>query len=423
MTALRASEIRTIREQFPILDERIGDSPLVYLDTGATAQRPLRVLEKEHDFLVHRNASVHRGAHTLAALATDEFEDARGTVARFVGAGPNEIVYTAGATDALNMVAISIAKSQREPATPIPLDPGDEILVTEAEHHANLIPWQELAAATGSTLRWVPVRDDGTWTLDDALAHIGPHTRIVAFAHVSNVTGLIAPVAALTRAAHEAGAVVVLDACQSVPHLPVDFAALGVDFAAFSSHKMLGPSGIGVLYGRRDLLAALPPARTGGSMITSVTMERAEFLEPPSRFEAGTQAVPQAIGLAEAVRMLDEIGMDRIEGREIEIADRLTRGIVEMPGVRLVGPAPGEPRAGLASVVVEGVHAHDVGQVLDAQGIAVRVGHHCAQPLHRRLGVAATTRASGYLYTTDDEIDRFLDALAGVRAYFGVAHV
>jgi cysteine desulfurase/selenocysteine lyase len=416
----------SLRADFPGLAQEVNGHPLAYLDSGATAQRPVQVLDAERRFLVTTNAAVHRGAHTLAALATEEYEQARETVARFVGASSSEeIVWTSNATDALNLVAYGIGNATLGRGGPaasrFALAPGDEIVVTEAEHHANIVPWQELAARTGATFRFVPVRDDGTWTLDDAAAVVTERTRILAFAHVSNVTGLIAPVADLVDLAHRVGALVVLDACQSAPHRPLDLTALGVDFAAFSAHKMLGPTGIGVLWGRRALLDALPPFRTGGSMITTVTMERAEFLPAPQRFEAGTQPVSQAVALAEAVRYLEAVGMPGVRDHEERLAERLVAGLERLPGVRVVGPPLGVSRSGLASFVVRGVHAHDVGQFLDAEGIAVRVGHHCAQPLHRRLGVTATTRASTYLYTTDDEIDRLLAGVAAVRPYFGVA--
>jgi cysteine desulfurase / selenocysteine lyase len=421
---LTEADIAAIRGDFPALAETVNGEPLAYLDSGATAQRPVQVLDAERDFLVHSNAAVHRGAHTLAGFATEAYEDARAVVAGFVGADPHEIVWTSNATDALNLVAYGMANASHgrggEAARQFALAPGDEIVVTEAEHHANLIPWQELAAVTGATLRFVPVDDDGIWTADDAAAVITDNTRVIAFAHVSNVTGFVAPVAELVALAHARDALVVLDACQSAPHRALDVAALGVDFAAFSGHKMLGPTGIGVLYGRAELLNALPPFRTGGSMITTVTMDEASYLPAPQRFEAGTQPVSQAVALAEAVRYLDRVGLDRIEAHEEELAERMLAGLAAIDGIRPVGPALGVPRAGLVSFDVAGVHAHDVGQYLDAQGIAVRVGHHCAQPLHRRLGLTATTRASAYLYTTTDEVDRFLAAVAEVRPYFGV---
>ena len=413
----------TLRQDFPYLAQELNGHPLAYLDSAATAQRPTAVLDAERVFLEHANAAVHRGASTLVGTSTTAFEAARETVAAFVGAGPREIVWTENATDAINIVALGMADAAAGLGGPeadrFRLGDGDEIVVTEAEHHADLIPWQRLAAKTGARLRWVPVRDDGTWSVDDAASVIGPRTRLVAFAHVSNVTGFIAPVAEMVELAHRHGALVLLDACQSVPHRAVDFAELGVDFAAFSAHKMLGPNGIGVLYGREELLDALPPARTGGSTITTVTMESASFLPSPQRFEAGTQPVSQAVALAEAVRYLDGLGMAQVHEHEETLAQLLVDEVSRIPGVRLIGPAPGEPRAALASVDVPGVHAHDVGQFLDSQGIAVRVGHHCAQPLHRRLGLRATTRASAYVYTTPEEVQRFAAALAEVPAFFG----
>jgi cysteine desulfurase/selenocysteine lyase len=423
--ALSVAEIRRIREDFPLLSERVNGHELVYLDSGATSQRPRQVLDAERDFVEHRNSAVHRGAHTLAAEATEVFEEARSRVAGFIGAEADEIVWTSNATEALNLVAYSVSNASAgrggPEAAPFRIGPGDEIVVTEMEHHANLIPWQELAARTGATLRAIGLEDDGTLRMDEAANIIGERTRIVCFTHVSNVLGTVNPVSELTRLAHEAGALAVLDACRSVPHRPVDVASLDVDFAAFSGHKMLGPTGVGVLYGRRELLNALPPFLTGGSMITTVTLEKAEFLPAPQRFEAGTQRVSQAIALAAAVDYLSAVGMDRVHASESELAARLVRGLEALDGVRVLGPGSGRERSGLASFVVDGVHAHDVGQFLDDRGIAVRVGHHCAQPLHRRYGVTATTRASVYLYNTADEVDAFLGALSGVRTFFGAA--
>ena len=420
---LSDDEAARLRADFPLLAQEVSGEPLAYLDSGATAQRPRAVLDAERAFLETTNSAVHRGAHTLAALATEAFEEARETVAGLLGASADEVVWTANATDALNLVAYGMANATHgrggEPARRFALRPGDEIVVTEAEHHANLVPWQELAAVTGAVLRAVAVDDDGVWTAADAAAVIGPRTRVVAVAHVSNVTGLVAAVDEVVALAHAVGALVVLDACQSVPHRPVDVRALDVDFLAFSGHKMLGPTGIGVLWGRAELLGALPPFRTGGSMITTVTLDSAEYLPAPQRFEAGTQPVSQAVALAEAVRYLQAVGLDRVRQHEEALAESLVTGLSAIPGVRVVGPPAGVARSGLASFVVDGVHAHDVGQYLDAQGIAVRVGHHCAQPLHRRLGVTATTRASTYLYTTTEDVARLLVGVAGVRAYFG----
>ncbi|MFT4232345.1 MAG: aminotransferase class V-fold PLP-dependent enzyme [Leucobacter sp.] len=428
--ALSPAEVADLRAAFPYfaaLDAcaAAGERPPAYLDAAATSQRPAAVLDAERRFLEASNAAVHRGTSGAVGAATEAFEAARAAVARFVGAAdPEQIVWAENATDALNIVALGIGEANAglgvAGSERFALGPGDEILVTEAEHHANLIPWQRLAAKTGASFRYIPVREDGTWTLDDARAALNERTRIFAFGHISNVTGLVAPVAELTELARGLGAITVLDACQSVPHIPVDLGALGVDFAAFSGHKMLGPNGIGVLYGRPELLAALPPSRTGGSAITRVTMESAEYMPPPMRFEPGTQPVSQAVGLSAAVGFLEGIGMERAAAREHALVERLVAGVEAMPGVRLLGPADPARRVALAAVSVEGLHAHDVGQFLDEQGVLVRVGHHCAQPLHRALGITSSTRASVHLTTTEDEIDRFLDAIRGAQRYFGV---
>lgn len=421
---LTAVEIAQIRNDFPILEQQVNGHELVYLDSGATSQKPISVLDAVQEYNEMRNAAVHRGAHTLAAGATELFEQARQKVAAFVGADDSEIAWTKNATEAINAVAYGFINASAgrggEAAHQFALQPGDEIVTTEMEHHANLVPWQEVAAHTGATLRHIPLTDEGTLDLQAAHAIIGERTRVVAFTHVSNVLGTINPVDELVALAHSAGAYTVLDACQSAPHLPLDLHALDVDFAAFSGHKMLAPTGIGALYGRAELLDALPPFITGGSMITTVTLEHTEFMPAPTKFEAGTQPVAQVVGFGAAVDYLSHIGMDRVAAWEHELGQRLAAGVADIAGVRLLGPAPGTARAGLVSFDVAGVHAHDVGQVLDDRGIAVRVGHHCAQPLHRRYGVTASTRASSYLYTTAEEVDEFLDALSGVRTYFGV---
>ncbi|MBK0422603.1 SufS family cysteine desulfurase [Leucobacter sp. CSA2] len=423
--ALTPAEVADLRAAFPYFTRQAElPAPAAYLDSAATSQRPAAVLDAEREFLETANAAVHRGTSGAVGAATEAFEGARARVAAFVGAKPEEIVWAENATDALNLIALGIGEANAglgvDGSERFALGAGDEILVTEAEHHANLIPWQRLAAKTGATLTFIPVGEDGTWSLDAAREAITPRTRIFAFAHISNVTGFIAPVAELVELARGVGAITVLDACQSAPHIPLDLGALGVDFAAFSGHKMLGPNGIGVLYGRSEMLAALPPARTGGSAITRVTMERAEFMPPPMRFEPGTQPVSQVVGLGAAVDFLQGVGMDRAAAREHELVERLVAGIEETPGVRLIGPQDLSQRAALAAVSIEGLHAHDVGQFLDEQGVLVRVGHHCAQPLHRALGMASSTRASVHLTTTEDEIDRFLDALRGAQRYFGV---
>ncbi len=412
-----------LRADFPILDQEVNGHPLVYLDSAATSQRPLPVLDAEREFLLRHNAAVHRGAHTLAAEATDLFEDARATVAGFVGAQPDQLVWTSGATMGLNLVAYSIGNASIGRGAPasaqLALRPGDEIVTTAIEHHANLIPWQELAARTGAVLRHIPAHDDGTLDLAAAAEIIGARTRIVAFTHVSNVLGIVNPVAELVALARSVGALTVMDACQSAPHLPLDLPSLGVDLAVFSGHKMLGPYGVGGLYGRSEVLEAMPPFLTGGSMITTVTLDGAEYLPPPQRFEAGTQPIGPAIGLAAAVRYLDGVGLEKVHAHERMLADRMRAGLVEIPGIRLLGDAPGE-RVGLWSFDVAGVHAHDAGQFLDSRGIAVRVGHHCAAPLHARYGVTASVRASAALYNTVDDVDAFLDAASGIRPYFGV---
>ena len=422
--ALNDVEVARIRNDFPILEQEVNGQPLVYLDSGATSQNPLSVMEAEQEYYEQRNSAVHRGAHTLAVAATDVFEDARSTVAAFIGAGDNELVWTQNATAGLNLIAYSFGNASvgavSETTRKFALTAGDEVLVTEMEHHANLIPWQELCRRTGARLRYIPIHDDGTLDMDAAATLLNERTKVFAFTNVSNVTGVINPVAELTSMAHAVGALVVLDACQSAPHLPLDVKALDVDFAVFSGHKMLGPTGIGGLYGRAELLDAMPPFLTGGSMITTVTMDQAEYLPAPQRFEAGTQPISQAVALAAAVNYLEETGMARIHDWEAALGERLVSGLEAIEGIRVLGPASGIPRAGLASFEVEGVHAHDVGQYLDAAGIAVRVGHHCAQPLHRRLGLSASTRASAYLYNTSADVDAFLTAVAGVRGYFGV---
>jgi len=422
MTAATLDAV-ALRADFPILGERVNGRPLVYLDSAATSQRPRAVLDAELDFLTRANSAVHRGAHTLAAEATELFEDARAAVAAFVGARPDDLVWTHGATEGLNLAAYALGNASLgrggARASALALRPGDEIVVTEAEHHANLIPWQELAARTGAVLRHLPVQDDGTLDLADAAGLIGERTRVVAFAHVSNVLGVVNPVAELAALARAAGALSVLDACQSAPHLPLDLPALGVDLAVFSGHKMLGPYGVGGLYGRAEVLEALPPFLTGGSMITTVTLDSAEYLPPPQRFEAGTQPVSQAVALAAATRYLDGVGLDAVHAHERRLERRMRDGLRGIPGVRLLGDTDAADRVALVAFDVDGVHAHDVGQFLDARGVAVRVGHHCAQPLHRRFGLTASVRASAALYTSEEDVDLLLEAVSGVRAFFG----
>lgn len=425
MSSLTTAEVAELRAAFPYFaaHDRAAAGAPAYLDSAATSQRPSVVLDAERAFLETANAAVHRGTSGAVGAATEAFEGARALVAGFVGAAdPAQIAWAENATDAINTVALGIGEANLGLGVPgserFALGAGDEILVTEAEHHANLIPWQRLAAKTGATFRYIPVRENGTWTLDDAREAINSRTRIFAYSHVSNVTGWVAPVAELSELARSVGAITVVDACQSVPHIPVDFGALDVDFAAFSGHKMVGPNGIGVLYGKPELLAALPPSRTGGSAIMKVTMDEATFMPPPMRFEPGTQPVSQAVGLGAAVSFLQGVDMSRAAAREHELVARLVEGVSSLPGVRLLGDP--EQRIALASVSVDGLHAHDVGQYLDSQGVLVRVGHHCAQPLHRALGIASSTRASVHLTTTESEVDHFIDALRGALDYFGM---
>jgi len=429
--AFTAQESAAIRADFAILSRTVrGGKPLVYLDSGATSHKPRQVLDAERAFYEHHNSAVHRGAHQLAEEATDAFESARETVARFIGAPAREVVFTKNATEGLNLVAYAFSNAAAagamdgvDPALAarFALGSGDEIVITEMEHHANLVPWQELARRTGATLRWIGLTDDGRLNLADLDTVITDRTKIVAFTHVSNVLGTINPVAAIVERARQVGALTVLDACQSVPHLAVDVVDLGVDFLAFSGHKMLGPMGVGVLWGRYDLLAAMPPFLTGGSMIEVVRMEGSTYAAPPQRFEAGVPMAAQAVGLAAACDYLTALGMPRVSAHEHALTDALLAGLAQRPWVRVVGPTDGQDHSGAVAFVVDGVHPHDVGQILDDAGVAVRVGHHCAWPLHRRMKVTATTRASFAPYNTVSEVEALLTALDRVPAVFGVA--
>ncbi len=413
-TSLSRVDVDAIRADFPILKRVMrGGKQLAYLDSGATSQRPLQVLDAEREFLITSNGGVHRGAHQLMEEATDAYEQGRADVAAFVGAQPDELVFTKNATEALNLVSYALGDNRFERA----VGPGDVIVTTELEHHANLIPWQELARRTGATLRWYGVTDDGRIDLDSL--ELDERVKVVAFSHHSNVTGALAPVAELVSRATAVGALTVLDACQSVPHEPIDFHALDVDLAAFSGHKMMGPNGIGALYGRRELLSAAPPFLTGGSMIETVTMESATYAPAPQRFEAGTPMTSQVVGLGAAARYLSAIGMDAVAEHERALTAAAIEGLSGIGGVRIVGPASMENRGSPVSFVVDRVHAHDVGQVLDDDGIAVRVGHHCALPLHRRFGLAATARASFAVYNTGEEVERLVAGVRRALDFFG----
>ena len=425
-------DVAAIRADFPILKRTgRGGNPLIYLDSGATSQKPVAVLDAERAFNVTSNAAAHRGAHLLGEEATDALEGARERLARFIGADAGEIVFTRNATEAANLVAYSISNAATggpsggpaagTPAAALAVSPGDEVLVTELEHHANLVPWQQLCQRTGATLRWFPITGEGRVDLTDIGTLISDRTRIVAVSHQSNVTGAMPPVAKIAEAAHAVGAVVVVDAAQSVPHHPVDVTDTGADFLFFSGHKMLAPTGVGVLWGRRELLEAMPAFITGGSMIEIVRMEGSTFLPPPQRFEAGVPAVAQAVGLAAACDYLDAVGMENIAEHEAMLTARAIEALTAISGVRILGPLTTQDRGGAVSFEVDEVHPHDVGQVLDELGIAVRTGHHCAWPLHRALGVQASTRATFYLYNTPEEVEALADGIRTAQKFFGVA--
>ncbi|MCT1449200.1 cysteine desulfurase [Corynebacterium sp. p3-SID1194] len=404
-----------IRAEFPILSRTVReDTPLVYLDSGATSQRPERVWRAEEEFVLNTFAPVHRGAYQLAEEATDAYESARESIARFVGAEGHEIAFTKNATEALNLVAYTLGDDR---AGDLQVREGDTIVITELEHHANLVPWQELARRTGATLKWYAMTDDGRIDLDSL--ELDETVKVVAFTQQSNVTGAIADVPEMVRRAKAVGALTVLDACQSVPHQPVDFHALDVDFAAFSGHKMCGPSGVGVVYGKGSLLDALPPFLTGGSMIEVVKMEGSTFAPAPQRFEAGTQMTSQVVGLGAAVEFLGEIGMDKIAAHEHKLTAYALERMQEIDGLRIIGPEIAESRGGAISFVVDGIHPHDLGQVLDSKGVCIRVGHHCAWPAHRGLDAQSTARASFYLYNTTEEIDALIDGIRAAQEFFG----
>ncbi|NKQ53769.1 cysteine desulfurase [Amycolatopsis sp. K13G38] len=416
-------DVAAIRADFPILSRTVRDGkPLIYLDSGATSQRPRQVLDAERKFLETSNAAVHRGAHQLAEEATDAYEYGRARTAELVGANPDELVFTKNATEGINLVAyaMSNAATAGPEAERFKIGPGDEIVITAMEHHANLVPWQQLCQRTGATLRWFDLDDGFRLDLSNLDELVNERTKVVAFTHQSNVLGTVNPVAPIVKRAKEVGALTLLDACQSVPHFKVDFHALGVDFAVFSGHKMLAPSGVGVLYGRRELLEAMPPFLTGGSMIELVTMERTTFAPPPQKFEAGVPMTSQVVGLGAAVDYLSAIGMDRIEAHEHTLTEAAVAGLAKIDGVRLIGPPEAKDRGATIAFVVDGVHPHDAGQVLDSLGIAVRVGHHCAWPLHRVCQVPATVRATFYLYNDLSEVDALVDGVREAQKFFGV---
>ena len=433
-TTFTDAELARIRSDFPVLSRTVrADRPLVYLDSGATSQKPNIVLDAERDFYALHNAAVHRGAHALAEEATDAFEGARARIAGFIGAPAEEIVFTRNGTEAINLIAYALSNAlapgaldgvPADLAQRLQLGPGDEIVVTEMEHHANLVPWQELARRTGATFKWATFDEEGLLRPEAFDGVITERTKLVAFTQVSNVLATRTDVKAIAAKAHAVGALVVLDACQSVPHVPVDvgdLSAAGVDFAIFTGHKLHGPLGIGVLWGRYDLLAALPPYTTGGSMIELVTMEKTTYLAPPTRFEAGTPPVAQAVALAAACDFLADIGMSRVEAHDRELMAHALELLAERPWVKVLGSPRAEDRVGAVAFTVDGVHPHDVAQILDDAGVAVRSGHHCAAPLHRKLGITASTRASFSVYSTAEEVDAFAAALDRVPQVFGVS--
>jgi cysteine desulfurase/selenocysteine lyase len=413
-TTAGSLDVETIRKDFPILSRLVhGDKPLVYLDNAATSQKPRQVLDAIVDYYEKHNANVHRGIHTLAEEATALYEGARDKVAAFINApSRDEVIFTKNSSEAMNLIARVLGDSSR-------VGPGDEIVITEMEHHSNIVPWHMLAERTGATVKWFQITDEGRLDLSTLDSVITERTKIVSMVHVSNLLGTINPVEDVIRRAHEVGALVLLDASQSAPHLPLDVAALGADFVAFTGHKMLGPTGIGVLWGRLPLLAELPPFLGGGEMIEIVTMERSTFAQPPHKFEAGTPPIAEAVGLGAAVDYLTAVGMDRIAAHEHELTTYVLDALSTVDGVRIIGPSTATDRVAEVSFTFGGIHPHDVGQVLDEQGIAVRVGHHCARPAVVRYGIPATTRASFYLYNTTAEADALVKGLAQVKKVFG----
>lgn len=405
-------KIAKTREDFPILQQRVRPNvPLIYLDNAATTQKPTAVLNAMDQYYHTKNANVHRGVHSFSEQATAAYEGARSKVQKFIGAAHvQEIIFTRNTTESINLVAAAWGGWQ--------LRPDDEIILSEMEHHANLVPWQMIAERMGAKVRYIPVTDDGRLDMAAYAALLtSGRVRVVAVAHVSNVLGTLNPVEEIIRKAHAVGAITVIDAAQSVPHMAVDVRQLDADFFAFSAHKMVGPTGVGVLYGKRDLLNAMPPYMTGGSMIRKVTLEKTTFADAPQKFEAGTPAIAEAVGLGAACDYLTQLGLDHIHAYETELVTQAMSGLETIPGLRMYGP-PANDRAGLVSFTLEGVHPHDVAQGLDSAGIAVRAGHHCAMPLHDKFGIPASTRASFYVYNTTAEVQRLVETVDKVRAYF-----
>jgi len=410
-------DLSKYRSDFPILSRKVrGGNRFIYLDSGATSQKPESVITAEADFYRTKNAAVHRGAHLVAEEASDAYEGARANLATFIGAQADEVIFTKSATDSLNFLAYSFGNKNSK----ICLNEGDEIVVSEMEHHANLIPWQQLADRIGAKLTWLSITNEGRLDLTNIATVITEKTKIVAITHQSNVFGTIVPISQIVRAARAVGAFVVLDACQSVPHFAVDVKKLDVDFLAFSGHKMLGPTGIGVLWGKSELLDQLEPALFGGSMVDSVTMESATWAKSPRKFEAGVPNMAQAVGLSAAVDYLNKVGMGNIEKHEHALTKELLEGLLQISAVKVIGPQDMKDRGGVVSFTIDGIHPHDVGQVLDQFGVAVRTGHHCAWPLMRKLNLIGTTRASFHLYNDSKDVQALLEAVIKAKEYFKV---
>jgi cysteine desulfurase/selenocysteine lyase len=421
-------DVARIRKDFPILDRRVrADRPLVYLDSGATSQKPTEVLDAERAFYESSNAGVHRGAHQLAEEATEAYEGARAEVAAFVGAAADDVVFTKNSTESLNLAAYAFSNATALAGRGVPADPrfvvgpGRSIVITEMEHHANIVPWQEVCAKTGAELRWIGLTDEGRLDLSDLDRLIDDTTAVVSVVHQSNILGTINPVQDLMAAARRVGAVGIVDASQSVPHQPVDVPSLGADLVAWTGHKMLGPTGIGALWGRSEVLAAMPPFLSGGSMIETVHMDHSTYAAPPKRFEAGTPMVAQAVGLRAAVAYLTGLGMSSVQQHEEALTAYTLDRLAALPGVRIIGPTTAVDRGSAISFVVDGIHPHDVGQFLDDRGVAVRVGHHCAWPVCRRFGVPATTRISPYIYNDEADIDIAAEGILAAQAFFGTS--
>lgn len=416
-------DVEKLRADFPILSRTVRGVPLVYLDSGATSQKPVQVLDAERYFYENSNAAVHRGAHALAEEATDAYEGARQTIASFVGADVDEIVFTKNATEGINLVAYAFSNATDKTRQGIDVDqrfvlsPGDSIVVTEMEHHANLVPWQELCAKTGAQLKWFGLTDDGRLNIEPGI--IDNSTKFVSVVHQSNLLGTINPVREIMDMAHAVGALGMVDLCQSVPHMPVNVNELGADFAAWSGHKMLGPTGIGILWGKSDLLNVMPPFLSGGSMIEMVHMDQSTYAPAPQRFEAGVPMVAQAIGLARACDYLTNLGMKNVFEHEQELTAYTLEELAKIPGVRVIGPKDMHARGSAVSFVVEGIHPHDVGHLMDAKGVAVRVGHHCCWPTCRRFDVPATTRITTYIYNDKSDIDQAIAGIKSAQEFFG----